>query len=692
MRREEKKFIENNITTKLAKIFVCIILFSYVANLIPAVANAPYRTFTLDGNGILVETQTAYLPVDRLNVFGDLRLDEASDMQIVDDILYIADTRNRRIIVSDLEGNLIRVIGEDVLDTPRGVFVTAEHRVYVADERNEFVYVFDRYGELLAQYGRPEHPLFGDNTPFRPQKVVVDSRQNVFVISQGNTNGIIQLSQANEGEFLGYFGVNRARITLMGMFRDLIFNEEQRQQLFPIVPATTTNMDIDSQGLIHTVTEGDGTEMLARLNMAGHDMLGPTASFPNPSDVLVGPLGNIFVATASGFILEYTSEGNILFIFGGQDNGDQRVGLFNTVSAIALDSQHRLFVLDSRMNEIQIFERTEFAEIVHEALAYYQEGLYYQSMAPWQRVLEMNSLFDFAQVGLGEALFQANDYELAREAFRSGIHRSGYSDAFWEIRNVWLRTNLTTVFLILAALYVGYKVIRYVDRKKNVLKPIKRGIRIVGEIKLIREMNFIWTFIKRPVDGFYGLKYENKVSLSSTTVWGMIMIALFLINRYQSGFIFRRVLDGQYFVALDIAIVLGGFILLVSSHYLVATITEGEGKIRHVYSGIVYSFMPFVILTPVMTLLSNVLTFNEQFVLTFTTTFMWGWIAVLLFIMIKDVHNFSVREVFKNVVVTLFTALMFILIIFIVYVLFMQLYGFIGATFREVVNRFGNPI
>jgi len=679
---------------KILKTFLaCLIVAVNIGTISLTVnANAPYRTFTLDGNNVLVETQTAYVPVGRLNLFGDLRIDDASDMQIVDDILYIADTMNRRIIVADLEGNLINVIGQGILDTPRGIFVTADHRIYVADYRNERIHVFNQEGELLIEYGRPDHPLFGDTATFRPLKVAVDNRQNVFVISQGNTNGIIQLSQANDGEFLGYFGVNRARVTLLGIFRDLIFNEEQRQQLFPVVPATTTNLDIDSRGLIHTVTEGDGDEMLAKLNMAGNDMLGPTESFQNPTDVLVGPYGNIFVATANGFIIEYTSEGDVLFIFGGQDNGDQRVGLFNTVSAIALDSQHRLFVLDSRMNEIQIFERTEFAVMVHEALVYYQEGLYYQSRGPWEQVLSMNSLFDFAQVGLGEAMFQANEYDEARAAFRSGLNRSGYSDAFWEIRNNWLRINLPTVFSVLAIAFVFIKIIQYFDKKHNILRPVKNVFNKIGNIKLISELNYIWRFIKHPVDAFYGLKFENKVSMSSTTIWAIIMIGIHLFNRYQTGFLFRTVMDGQYNVALDIIVIVAGFVLLASSHYLVSTITEGEGKVRHVYSGIVYSFMPYVLLIPLITIISNVLTFNEFFILSFTHTFTFGWISVLLIIMIKEIHDFSIGKVFKNIAVTIFTALMFVLIIFILYVLFMQLYGFGAAIFREAVNRFGTSV
>lgn len=677
-----------------AIIILCIVIILSPFELMGTIveASAPYKTFTFDGAGRFVETQTAYLPVGTINRIGDLSLNDASDLVIVDDLMYIADTENSRILVADLDGGLIQIIGEEILTIPRGIFVTEEQRIYVADEGNQMIHVFSQEGELIVEYGRPDHPLFGDHTPFLPQKLVVDPRGNIYVISQGNTYGIIQLSQANHGEFLGYFGVNQARTNLMGMFRELIFTEEQREQLFPTVPATTTNIAIDDRGIIHTVTRGDDGEMLKKLNMAGNDLLGPTQSIENPTDVLVGPYRNIIVATASGYLIEYTSEGDVLFVFGGQDNGDQRAGLFNTVTGIALDSQHRLYVLDSRKNEIQIFERTEFATLVHEALVYYQEGLYYESKAPWLQVIEMNSLFDFAQVGLGEALFKAEQYEAALATFRGGLDPRGYSDAFWEVRNAWLRSNLGSIFYLTLGGYTVQKVIKYLDRRNQILNVVRQGVTKLKKIKLVRELNFIWFFIKHPIDGYYGIKNEHKVSILSTTIWLIIMIGVYIVNRYRSGFLFRQVYDGYYTVGADILFLVAGFVLLVSSHYLVATITEGEGKLSHVYSGVVYSFMPHVLLIPFATLMSNFLTINEIFLLTFTYTVAYGWVLVLLVIMIKEIHNFSMREVFKNIFITIFTALIFMLIIFIVYVLFLQVYSFVSAILGEVVHRLGNSI
>ena len=654
-------------------------------------ASTPYTTYTVDGYGQYIETQTAYLPVRSIRLIDDLAFSGASDLIITDDnTMFIADTGNKRIIVSDLEGNLIRTIGEGILGSPTGIFVTEDQTLYVADEVNERVYVFNETGELLTEYGKPNHPLFGDTATFKPQKVAVDKRGSIYVISKGNSNGIIQLSQANNGEFLGYFGVNDARIDLMGMFRDLIFTDEQKAQLKSTEPVTTNNLTIDSKGLIYTITQGEGPKTLKKLNMAGTDMLGGAPYDDYPGDVIVGPIGNIFVTSTNGYIYEYTSEGELLFVFGGRDNGDQRVGLFKTVSSISMDNNQWLYVLDQEKNEIQIFEPTEFANLVHNALVLYEEGHYLESKEPWLEVIEMNSLFDFAKVGLGEALFKEEAYDEAQIAFKQGLDLTGYSDSYWEIRNVWLKINLVNIFLVVVGVYIVFKVLQWLDRRKNIFGPVKKQMNRVKQIKLIKEINFIWYFIKNPADGFYGIKREGKVSILSTTILLIIFICIYLFNKYCSGFLFKSVKEGEFTVGSDILFFLAGFILLLSCHYLVATITDGEGKFKHIYSGIVYSFVPYFILVPIATVLSNVLTLNESFILTFMYTLIYGWIAVLLIIMIKELHNFTMGEVVKNIFVTLFTTIIAILAIFVVYVLFTQVYDFVSAIIGEVVYRLEN--
>ncbi len=78
-----------------------------------------------------------------------------------------------------------------------------------------------------------------------------------------------------------------------------------------------------------------------------------------PSDVLVAPNGNIFVADGHGDktndrIVKYSRDGKFLMSFGHHGSGQ---GEFNVTHGLAMDSAGRLYVADRANNRIQIFDQ-----------------------------------------------------------------------------------------------------------------------------------------------------------------------------------------------------------------------------------------------------------------------------------------------------------------------------------------------
>ena len=154
------------------------------------VAAVPFSTFTRSGNSAVM-TQAAYEPYLTLSHIGPYALSNPSDLRIGSDgLMYIADTGNSRILVATLRGDWVKTIGYGVLQTPRGVFRADNGLIYVADQTAQAVFIFNEYDELLETITRPDHPLFGRTAPFFPMKVVADARGNVYIVSQGNFNGI----------------------------------------------------------------------------------------------------------------------------------------------------------------------------------------------------------------------------------------------------------------------------------------------------------------------------------------------------------------------------------------------------------------------------------------------------------------------------------------------------------------------
>ncbi len=683
MKKISKKLVLSLTVLLLAAILIRMPLEIY--------ADAPYKTYTVDGYGYVTETQTAYLPYMTITKVGEEALNGPTDFTLLEDgSMYILDSGNRRIVVSDLEGNLIDTFGEGTLVNPRGIYVTPEHICYVADRDAKSIFVFDEEGELMQTYGKPEHALYGSTQDFLPIKIVANSAGTMYVICESNTNGIVQISPVEGGTFLGYFGTNSTDKNLWTIVWRALQTEAQRARSLSNLPSTPTNLAIDEKGLIYTVTAGEEKETLKRLNIAGINMIEPNRYDETPAAVAVGNHDNVFVASTQGYIYEYNNEGNMLFVFGGSDVGQQRIGLSTRVEAIQIGADDKIYVLDSEKAQIQIYEPTEFTSLLHEALFLFSKGRYTESKGPLSLVLQMNNLFDYANMAMGKALVQEEQYEEALHYSRLAKDFDGYSDAFWEIRNQWLKDYLVPMVLIIVAILVIKKILQVLDKKKGILAGPRAAMKSFKDKKLVKELGYMFYFMKHPVDGCYGVKREGRVSLLSTNIILVLGILFYVINKYFCGFLLKTVREGSYDIVSDVGLLVIAFVLVTGCNYLICTINEGEGKLKDIYCSFVYSFTPYVVLLPVIFLLSHVVTYNEVFFVEFATLFMYVWIVVLVFISIKEINDYSVKDTFKIIGLTLFTILIAVLLAFIIYVLWTQVFEFIQSIAGEVVYRIGS--
>lgn len=672
---------------KLRRIFAMLLCLVMMAGM-TASAETPYKTYTVDGYGYVLETQSAYNPLAAITKVGETAFISPMDMAIgKDGNLYIADAGAHVILICSRDGEQVGSIGEGVLQTPTGVYVTEDGTVYVADKDAKKVFVFDAQGNVTAEYGKPDSPIYGNSMDFKPTKVVANKTGTMYVICEGNMNGIVQLSPVEGGSFLGYFGTNYTSLSPFQMIQRVILTDAQRAQMLSNIPSTPTNLHIDDTGLIYTVTQGDKETSLKKLNIAGKNLLDSDPYYADlPAAVTTGNYNNILVADSDGYIYEYNEDGELLFMFGGRDDGRQRVGLCNKVEAIAVDEDDRIYLLDSDKKQIHIFEPTEFTNLLHESLYLFSKGQYTQSKEPLSKVLQMNSMFDYANQAMGHAYLQEENYEQALKYFRLAKSFEGYSDAFWEVRNIWIRNYLVAAVLAIAAVIVLIRGGKSLYRKKYANRPTTQ----TGEHILLGQLRYSLYFMRHPMDGCYGVKKEGKNSWWCANILLGTFILISILEKYCSGFLVKTVREGRYDLITDIGKVLVIFIGLTACNYLVVTIHEGEGFFKDLYCAYAYCLTPYIVIKPFVILLSNVLTYNEVFLISFANIIVWTWVVILILLTLKEINNFTVGETAKALAITAFTVLILTLLVCIIYVLFSQVIDFVITVVREVVYRIGN--
>lgn len=645
--------------------------------------NATAYTYTISEEGNWIRTQDAYLVGSIL--FKNSELSNPEDIFIKNNKIYIADTGNSRILVLDMATGETLSLGDALLDMPTGVYVDDDGNILVADYGLDSVVKMSQDGQLIKKYERPSSILFGENASYKPRKVVSDKKGNIYVVSEGSYDGIIQLSK--EGEFLGYFGGNKVFVSFADFLENMLFTEKQKAQLFNKIPSTFYNIAVNKKGLVYSVTQGQKGNAIKKHSVSGKNILkraGKMIDEINFVDLTVGAHDQIYAVTETGLIYEYDSEGDVLFSFGGRAISTERNGLFTVASGIAVDDSDNVYVLDKERGIVHVFYPTSFATMTHDALVLFENGKYLESKDIWAEILKLSGNSRIANNGMGKGYFQAGEYTLAAKYFKIANNKNDYSYAYWEIRNNWLQKNAGITLIGAFILWFIVDIAKYANKRWHLFDNFRKFNKHVMAIKLIEDLAYVFNFIKHPADSFYYLRYEGKGSVLAATIIYLIAFAVFTANYLFRGFIFNTADARMVSYMYVLVIFFVPIALWIIGNYLISSINEGKGRFRDVYCATAYSFAPFILFMPIVVALSYIATLNEAFLIQFSTIIIWAWTAVMAFIGVREIHNYEPSEALKNILITLFFMFVVVIVISIVYMLANEAVNFIYTIIKEV--------
>lgn len=662
-------------------ILILLALFMFLS-FTPVGAESPYTTWAMGPGGQVYMTQDAYRPSAEI----DLPISAAEDLVITDDgNIFVADTGNGRIV--KVKGQEIEAIyGEDFLKSPTGLFIDPEGMMYVADAGDNQIFIIDKDGNLLNQFGRPTEPLFGSDNQFLPRKIAVDARKNIYIISEGSTDGVVQMN--TNGNFIGYFGANTSSMSLKMVLQRMFLTKEQLDQFIKNEAASPSNIAIDQQSLVFTITAGTTRgKSIRKFTVSGRNIFPDTYGSMTFRDIDVSPDGLVLAVDATGQIFEYNANGTMLFVFGAQDTGKQRLGTLRNPTGIERYGEY-IYVLDKDKNAIITYQTTAFAQQVHEGVRLYMEGYYTEAKPYFESVLNFNGSYIMAYQAIADAYYKQRDFDNALQYYKYAEDQKGYSEAYWELRNVQLQRYLTSAIIVLVAFSIVNGVVKRLDKRYKWFDPLRKWFKDLTRFKLVDDLVFMFRFIKQPADSFYYIKKNLRGSIRFAVIIYVLVVVLRVAILYVTGFIFNRYVSLSDIKPLnEIIYTVLAIFMWNAANYLISTISDGEGRIKDVVIGTAYSLFPYVLFALPIALLTRVLSLNEVFIYSLGQNLIYVWVGLMLFIMVKEIHNYSFGETVKNILLTIFTMGLFLLTGYILYVLFNQLFDFISAILQEVRLR-----
>lgn len=648
---------------KIKRILAVIGMLCLTQPILTQASQATSYTYTHDDKMNSVRTQDAYLPQQTITNLG---LNAAEDMFIdKNNMMYIADTGNMRIVKYDISrGIYMEEFSHQEFQAPKGIYVTADGTIYVADSKAKAVFVFDQDWKLLKKLERPQVPAFGD-TPFDPAKVAADGRGNVYIVGEGVYSGVIQMSE--EGEFQGFFAVNKTDLTTFQKLQTVFFTREQLSRLLNRNPVTFANVTLDDRGIVYTVTLGKRRDPIKKHKTNGSNMFAETVyGFEDINDIWVDENLLIYTASKRGYVDVYTAEGELLFEFGSYVSNLDVAGLYNALSTLAVDQNGYIWTIDGIKGYLQSYAPTAYARKVYEALGFYNSGHYEEALRTWDEVLAMNQMSVAAHDGIGKAYLSKYDFESAMEHFQVAGNHGLYSEAFWEIRNVWLQKYLVYFLAAAVLLYLAIVITERVDKERRLRRLKAAWKERIMNTKGLGDVLYGFTTARHPLNGYYEIRMGRKGSLPGAGILYLLTFAAFMLFMLGKGFIY------QYYdiQELDIGSIVIGFFaftsLFVICNYLAASINDGEGTLKGVALAVAYGAVPLMVSLFAITALSYCVTANEAF---FLDVLLWGggaWTVVLIFLGLQTIHNYSGKEMVKSLLITALFSFVVIVVILVV--------------------------
>ncbi len=453
-------------------IILGVIVLIGVLNPAFAEASLPDQAYTYDADNTAVPAPNSF-QVETIISEVTLGCSAFSSPQDIfvdsEDQIYLLDSGNCRVIWINENYELENIIdtfdwnGEPLELAPaaQGIFYHEPTKsLYITDTNNNRIVVSDRYGNVSRVYEKPVTDLLDEGIAYRPSKIIVDNMGVMYVLSQNVNTGALLVD--SENNFLGFYGVNSIKDTwqvrIEFMWRSIMTEEQRRQSDVSFQPTAFNNLYWSPDRFVYAVSQVSETvtSPVVKLNALGTNVLtGEEFGDQGDENVLEVPLfiditadsEGVFTVldSQSGKLYQYDDACNLLSVFGGL--GYQK-GLFQLPLAIESNSENDILVLDARKNTITVMEQTYYGEMIREALFLYNEGLYEEALDPWMEVLRMNANYNMAYIGIGKAYMNMKNYDEAMYYFKLAGDKDNYAAAKSQLRKQSLQENFAGIALV----------------------------------------------------------------------------------------------------------------------------------------------------------------------------------------------------------------------------------------------------
>lgn len=147
----------------------------------------------------------------------------------------------------------------------------------------------------------------------------------------------------------------------------------------------------------------------------------------------------------------------------------------------------------------------------------------------------------------------------------------------------------------------------------------------------------------------------------------------------------KKVTDAN--IALELAVVVVPLFTFSVASYAVTTIINGESHFTELLTAQAYSLTPYIILTPILGAISNVLSFEQAGVYFFFKYSSLLWVFLLIFLSVKYLNDYTLPQTFGIILLSVIMTVIVWAVLLLLFSLTLQLFSFFTDLYREFIYK-----
>ena len=205
--------------------------------------------------------------------------------------------------------------------------------------------------------------------------------------------------------------------------------------------------------------------------------------------------------------------------------------------------------------------------------------------------------------------------------------------------------------------------------------------------KTLSDLAFFRYVIIHPLNGFWVLKRERRVSVWSAVILYILFIASSVLSHYFTAYLFGSGWSQRQSVLYLAVTAVLPYAMWCVANWCICSLASGEGSFKDVVCATAYALTPMILTNIINLGLSYVFSLNEANFYSLIATVGMIWSFALIFFGMMITQQYSLGKSILVALGTLFGMALIVLLAIFIWILILQVYNFFSEAYNELMLR-----